>query len=259
LRACICIILCARVGKFSVFPTAVIVQLCLPGWSALQMSIPTSGSTLGRCGRSGGPISQFPQWVAAMWLCLPSAHMSLGCPLFPGWDALTPRPLLMFCNVLLAAKQVHKAAVGRVHPDRGLGLRFPRFLRIRQAIQLVHHTGRHSGRRSGRISSSSQPPAECRSHSLHVMTSASQMPTVLIWHAACCCLLVQGRQRNRGCHISGPGGADVPGADAQGGDGGPAPGGGQAAAAAGRRAAGSSAGRSGGSRARFRCGEPCIV
>lgn len=53
----------------------------------------------------------------------------------------------MPCNALPAAlpaaPQVHKAAVGRVHPDRGLGLRFPRFLRIRQAIQPVQ--GGHGG------------------------------------------------------------------------------------------------------------------
>lgn len=30
--------------------------------------------------------------------------------------------------------QVHKAAEGRVHPDRGVGLRFPRFLRIRWGL-----------------------------------------------------------------------------------------------------------------------------
>lgn len=30
-----------------------------------------------------------------------------------------------------AFSQVHKAAAGRIHAERGLGLRFPRFLRVR--------------------------------------------------------------------------------------------------------------------------------
>ncbi len=56
-----------------------------------------------------------------------------------GWHVknMRPRGHPMLCNShafllpALCLGQVHKAAVGRVHEGRGIGLRFPRFLRIR--------------------------------------------------------------------------------------------------------------------------------
>lgn len=92
----------------------------------------------GRCGKSRVPISRSPRCVP-----VPAPRLLLLPLLTGGCCAAMATASAWRCQLVAAnsqrvthvtvALQVHKAALGRVHSERGLGLRFPRFLQIRCA------------------------------------------------------------------------------------------------------------------------------